>query len=163
MGFSKGDSTVMVVGVVSCLLLGAFSGWLVKFGIDQRKDNAFRRKVCTEGVTGVVSDYRLSGTDHVSADGTSSGRYFPVFKYSAEGKIYTTQSERYDTNGKRRYRIGQTLAVFHAPDDPEKVYIPKEGEGSEENAWLCIGFGGALLAFCAFAVVRLILMSREGF
>ena len=160
MAFSINDHPI-VWGSVLCLLLGAFAGWLVKSGIEQKKDNTHRREVCTERVRGVVSGYDESGSYGVDSDGDryDNRQAFPIFKYVAGGQIYIRQSKRYDTHGKRRYNIGQSLTVFHAPGDPEKIYIPTEDD--EENARLCIGFGGALLALCAFGAIRLVIMARD--
>ena len=140
--------------ILCVFLLAAFAVWLVKSGIEQKSKNAYLREVCTEATTGVVTRYNMSGNYHVDAEGEQhdSRRAFPVFGYTLGDRDYSLQSERYDSRGELRYEVGQEIAVFYAPDDPEKIYIPTED--STENAWMCIGFGSALLAFCAFALIR---------
>jgi Protein of unknown function (DUF3592). len=137
-------------------LLAAFAAWLVTFGIKQKKQNAHLRKACIEAVAGVVKGYHTTGEAYIDDDGErhDSTRAFPIFEYTIDGRAYTLQSGVYDTFEKRRYKIGQPINVFHAPGDPKKIYIPEKDNAT--NARLCIGFGGALPAFCAFAAVRFI-------
>ena len=153
------------LGIFLAVLMLAFAGWLVKSGIDQKNENARLREICTVEVAGVVAGYRETGEYRVTeySDDTEvhdSRRAFPTFEYTVDGKTYSRESGRYDSYGKRRYETGKHLAVFHAPDDPETIYIREED--TAENAWICIIFGAALFAFLVFALVKLILMLAEG-
>ena len=151
---------VLFVFLVGSLV--AFAVWLVHFGVNQKRMNAHLREVCTVEGVGTVADYVESGRRYVDGDGDvqDSRRAFPVFSYMVGDRSFTHQSERYDSRGERRYEVGQQIAVFHAPDDPEMFYIPTEDAAG--NAWTCIGFGVVLLAFSGFAVVRFIYMMRVG-
>ena len=139
--------------LLSCLL-GAFSVWLITFGVKQKKENARLREICTVEITGIVADYILSGTYKVDSEGevSDSRSAFPVFSYTVNDRTYTHKSPRYDSRGELRYEVGQQIPVFHAPGDPETIYIPSED--SAQNARLCIIFGASLLAFIAFGVTR---------
>ena len=136
-------------------LLGAFAVWLIIFGVNQKKQNDHLREICTMETTGIVN-YTESGSYSVNSQGErhDSRRAFPVFVYTGYDRYYTHTTKRYDSNGKRRYTAGQQVVVFHAPDDPQKNYIPTED--ATQNALTCIIFGSALLAFIVFAGVRAI-------
>ena len=141
-------------------LMTLLAAWLVKSGVDRKKQNAHLREVCTEQVAGVVKDYNATGKYYVDSEGDThdSRSDFPVFEYTACGRVHTWQSERYDTHGKRRYEIGQTVTVFHAPGEPEVFYILEEIKGSDDNARLCVISGAVLLALCVVAIAKLVVM-----
>ena len=152
------DKKPTMFGIILCVLLAAFGGLLVKFGFDMKSENAHLREICTAETTGTVVEYHQTGQRSVNErnEVSDSRRSWPIYEYDAGGGIHTARSERYDSKGELRYKIGQTLTVRYSPDDPEKHYLTEEEGAADLAAWLCIGFGGLLLAFCGFALFRLI-------
>ena len=145
----------MQIILLSCLL-GAFSVWLITFGVKQKNENVRLREICTVEITGIVAEYIKSGSLKTDSEGEVQDTRcaFPVFSYTVDDRTYTRKSPRYDSNGKLRYEVGQEILILHAPGAPETIYIPTED--AAQNAWLCIIFGSSLLAFTAFGVARVL-------
>jgi hypothetical protein len=145
-------------GIILCVLLAAFAGLLVKSGFDMKNENAHLREICTAETIATVVDYHQTGSRSVNDrnEVSDTRRSFPIYEYEAGGRIHTVRSVRYDSKGELRYRLGQKLTVRYVPGDPVKHYLTEEEGSADMAAWLCIGFGVSLLAFCGFGVFRLI-------
>ena len=144
-------------GIILCVLLAALAGLLVKFGFDMKNENAHLREICTAETVGTIVDFYQTGRRTVNErnEVSDTRRSWPIYAYEAGGRTFTVQAARYDQRGELRYRLGESIAVRYAPGDPEKHYLPGEAGNADRAAWLCIGFGVFLLAFCAFAMFKL--------
>ena len=163
--FKKNSALWLVILFVTVAAIG---GWLVKFGIDRKNDNAHLREICTEQTTGTVTgfyetgEYRVDYNREENKDEVHDTRKaFPIYEYQAGGRTYTVQSERYDSEGKHRYKKDEKIAVFYAPGDPETHYLPGETGDADLTVRLCIGFGGFLLLLGVFAIFKLFIFRKK--
>jgi len=148
--------------IILCVALAAIGGWLVKFGIDQKNNNAYLRGICTEETTGTVTGFYETGEYRVDDDDEvhDTRKAFPIYEYQAGGRTYTVQSEVYDSEGKHRYKKDEKIDVFYNPGDPERHYLPGESGDADLTVWLCVGFGGLLLLLGVFAIFKLFILDR---
>jgi hypothetical protein len=80
---------------------------------------------------------------------TSTDMYYPIFKYTYEGKEYTKESS-FGVSNSRKYVKGKMLDVVFMKDTPEKVKIK-----NVMNLWFIPGlliFLGVLFLISGFAV-----------
>ena len=158
-GKTKKD-TFFLGMILLCVVLIAFGVWMVKYCIDTRNENAHLREICTEETAGTVVGYHETGKYSVNDKNevTDTRQDYPIYEYEADGRTYSVQSERYDSKGKLRYKLGERITVRYAPGDPEKHFLPGEVGDVTRNVWIGIGFGVFLILFFGFAIFKL---SRE--
>jgi len=149
--------------IILCVALSALGVLLIIFGINMMNRNTQLREICTEETTGIIIDYYETGEYKRDIDDEvhDSRRAWPIYEYQADGQTYTVQSDVYDSAGKKRYSINEAITVFYAPNNPEMHYLPGESGSASLAVWLCIGFGGLLLLFSIFAIIKFFILDKK--
>jgi len=129
-----------------------FGAALLIFGIYAINRVVTDNKLCTEEVTGVVSEYKV---EERTVDGKRRTYYYPIFTYKVDGKTYT---QKYSYGGSADYEIGQEVLLKYEPAYPQNFII------AEKSPMLVMGIinGGLGLIFIVYeAMIRLKAKKRE--
>lgn len=131
---------ILVSGAVLILI-----GWLL------RRHHNLVRKACTVQTTGEVIDIgrRVKTVAVSKGRRRSRTRYFPVFRYTAEGQTLEVTS----TTGTswRRFKNGQTITVFYDPNKLIQYYVA-EDKISGASGFFLMGFGVILWILELFVI-----------
>jgi hypothetical protein len=139
---NKKDTGVKTMVLVIVLILGIGVALIIT-GFALRKETAELRKICTEETVGVVTGY------YVRDD---SEKFYTILEYQVKGQTYTWQSTL--PKDKPPYKIGKSVSVFYAPDDPEHAFL--SDEHSDASLWFVWGLGALLVVMSVLVIIRMI-------
>ncbi len=111
-----------------------------------------KRVVCSKTVVAVISEIEQQRSARFDkTDPELRNIYFPTFRYSVDGKIYTHKSEypfKYDNKPK----VGEEVTIMYNPLDPTSIITPAESSWSNKRSVIVFFIG------IAFVIVTLSFM-----
>lgn len=85
--------------------------------------SANKKKTCTAKTYGIVCkiEIRQSVNSGISSN-IPSTMWFPIYEYTVNGKTMRTRSAI--GYSKKIFQEGQSVALYYAPENPGKIYVP---------------------------------------
>ena len=113
------------------------------------------KKVCTEEVQGIVTDFYVSGEVYWDPDEDIPKEidkriYHPIFEYEVNNEIYSQLSPVGE--GTKRVAVGESITIIYNPANPDEYYVPT-GAYATKTGTLTIGFGIFMIAFVGLMII----------
>ena len=155
---NKNLLAVLIFGV--WVLLGVI---FIKMGINGNVEYSKLKKVCTEEMQAVVTDFHITGEVYWDPDEDiprkrDNRRYFPIFEYTVNNETYRQQSPV----GKdvKQVDVGGSITIMYNPAKPDDYYVPT-GAYATQNGTAVMSFGIFMIAFLGVMLIVAFIKNRK--
>ena len=140
--------------VLLCTIFAVIGGIFIKIGMNMNARNDELKKICTEEIQSIVTDFYVTGEVYWDPDEDIPTKrdnrvYYPIFEYTVNNETYRQQSPTGE--GVKRADAGENITIMYNPANPDEYYVPT-GAYATKNGTLTIGFGSFMIVFAAGAL-----------